>query len=213
MQVNHDLDDRFPNLKIRPPLFYDWPIGIRFELGDPDEDNRERYMERVYFRALSLFKALHSTHDEMWMIANVHHREENLWRRRRVKIFQHYVKSKEVLYRLQHQVIPWVFEDLDEYSEGLQTHRYTLRCKVSDVKYVHLVKALCNRDMAINPKIEHDLFFVNLSRDTIFHIYDDRGCDVIASTKESIRPLYETYSEWILPYDKEAIDRVFQERG
>ncbi|MED3931645.1 DUF3885 domain-containing protein [Priestia megaterium] len=39
---------------------------------------------------------------------------------------------------------------------------------------------------------------------------DDRGCDVLASSKESIRFLYEEYNNWILDYDREEIDLLFR---
>ena len=90
------------------------------------------------------------------------------------------------------------------------THRYILKCNVSDVKYIQLIKAICNHDMDIKPKIHHDVFFINIPKGTIFHVYDDRGCDVIASNKESIRYLYEEYNDWILECDKAAIDKLFQ---
>ncbi|MGG1663393.1 DUF3885 domain-containing protein [Brevibacillus sp. NRS-1366] len=210
MQIDEYLDSNFSNLKLRPPLFYNWKFGIRFELRDPNEEDTKIYMERVYFRAITLFQELHSTNDEIIIVANVHHAgEENIFRRRKVKIFQHYIKAKDVLRKLQHQVIPYIFEDVYDIND-FETHRYALNCKVSDVKYIHLIRAICNQDMGIKPKIIHDVFFVNLSKNTIFHIYDDRGCDVLASSKESIRFLYERYNDWILDYDKEAIDMVFQ---
>jgi len=44
----------------------------------------------------------------------------------------------------------------------------------------------------------------------IYHLYDDRGCDVIASNKENLRPLYEELNDWILDYDREQIDTIFK---
>ncbi|NHN35505.1 DUF3885 domain-containing protein [Paenibacillus agricola] len=107
-------------------------------------------------------------------------------------LVNHYIKYKDVLFKLQHKTIPYIFEDVYGICD-FETHRYTLQCKVSDVKYINLVKAICNQDMNIKPKSYHDIFFINTTNDTIFHIYDDRGCDVIASGKESIRYLYKNY--------------------
>ncbi|MDQ0418958.1 hypothetical protein J2Z48_003163 [Croceifilum oryzae] len=210
MQLDKYLNNNFHNLKLRPPLFYNWVFGIRFELGDPNEVKRNPHMKRVYFRAITLFKELHSTEDEIMIVANVHHSgEENILKRRRVKIYQHYLKSKDILPRLQHQITPYVFEDIYDIYD-FETHRYSLQCQVKDIKFIQLVKAICNHDMGIKPKIFHDVFFVNLSNKTIFHIYDDRGCDVIATSKEHIRPLYNRYNDWILDHDRATIDKVFQ---
>ncbi|MBY0029243.1 DUF3885 domain-containing protein [Priestia aryabhattai] len=43
----------------------------------------------------------------------------------------------------------------------------------------------------------------------MYFLYDDRGCDVLASNKESIRFFYEEYNNWILDYDREEIDLLF----
>lgn len=33
MQLNDFMHENYPNLELRPPLFYSLDIGIRFELG------------------------------------------------------------------------------------------------------------------------------------------------------------------------------------
>lgn len=43
----------------------------------------------------------------------------------------------------------------------------------------------------------------------LFHLYDDRGADLLAADKEIIRPLYEEYNSWILDYDREKITALF----
>ena len=209
MTLSDYMNQIFPDLTIRPPLFYNWNIGIRFELGNPNDKDVESYMKRVYERAITIFNSLHLADDEIMIVANVHHAgEENELKRRKIKIFNHYIKSKEVLIRLQHKVIPYVFEDVYEIYD-FETHRYTLACNVSDVKYMNLIKAICNHDMNITPKIYHDIFFINKTRNTIFHVYDDRGCDVIALEKESIEHVYKKFNEWILDYDRKTIDETF----
>ena len=54
-----------------------------------------------------------------------------------------------------------------------------------------------------------DVFFINSSKNIIFFIYDDRGCEVIASDLETIQPLYEKYREWIPEYDQEKVIACF----
>ena len=70
--VDH-MNEKFPNLNIRPSLFYNWEIGIRFELGV--YWNREHhyenspYVQEVYKWAVTLFKSLH--HRTMKSLAKV----------------------------------------------------------------------------------------------------------------------------------------------
>jgi hypothetical protein len=52
MLLNDFINENFPNLPLRPPLFYNWEIGIRFELGvdwnrDHNYENNP-YVQGVY---------------------------------------------------------------------------------------------------------------------------------------------------------------------
>ncbi|HYK72325.1 MAG TPA: DUF3885 domain-containing protein [Pseudoneobacillus sp.] len=207
MNLTKYLNEKFPKLSLSPPLFYKWHTGIRFELGNPKENDEVTYMDGVYQRSLTIFKQLHRPIDDMFIVANVNH---DSFENRKLKIFNHNIKNKSVLYRLQHEVVPNDFEDEFDIHE-IETHRYSITCKTSDIKYSHLIKAICNQDMGIKPKIKDDVFFINTTNDTILHIYDDRGCDVITRNKESIRPLYKQFHDWILNHDRVAIDKIFEE--
>lgn len=60
------------------------------------------------------------------------------------------------------------------------------------------------------PRYGIDIYFINVTRKMIYHLYDDRGCDVIASNKEDLRTLYEEFNDWILDYDREQINKIFK---
>ncbi|MBY9077121.1 DUF3885 domain-containing protein [Paenibacillus sp. HN-1] len=55
----------------------------------------------------------------------------------------------------------------------------------------------------------YDIYFVNKSRNTIFHFYDSRGLDIVSNSKETLKELYLKRNEWILNYDLERIDSIF----
>lgn len=54
-----------------------------------------------------------------------------------------------------------------------------------------------------------NVYFLNSEMNVLFHLYDDRGVDVVAADVECLRPLYESCKVWILDYDREKIDQVF----
>ena len=129
--------------------------------------------------------------------------------KRKLNIFSKYVKEKAILFKLQHHIIPYIFPEDDE--EGTySTHRFSLKCKVSDFNYSPMLKAICNQDMGVRPSIFHRIYFINVSKNTIFHIYDDRGCDLLANSLDAIRGNFEEYNEWILDYDRDEIDNIFK---
>lgn len=213
MYLNDFMNENFPNLELRPPLFYSWGIGIRFELGvewkrEYDYPNNP-YLQGVYKRAITLFKSLHSPTDDIFIVVdtNVFDKGKNF--KYKLKNFSPYVNEKSLLYRLNHKIIPYIFPEDDE--EGTyKTHRFTLKCKTSDFKYVSMLKAICNQDLGINPSIFHRVYFININKKTIFHVYDDRGCDLLATSPETIRDVYNEYNDWILDYDKDEIDKLFK---
>jgi hypothetical protein len=211
MLLNNFMNENFPNLELRPPLFYCWEIGIRFELGvewkrEYDYPNNP-YVLGCYKRAITLFEALHSPMDDIFVVMDVNDFDRGKNIRHQLKNFPRYVE-KSLLLRLKHQAIPYIFPEDDE--EGTyKTHRFSLCCKTSDFKYVPLLKAICNQDLGLKPSIFHRVYFININKKTILHVYDDRGCDLLATSPESIRNIYEGYNDWILDYDRNEIDKVF----
>ncbi|HHQ2455684.1 DUF3885 domain-containing protein [Bacillus cereus group sp. MYBK245-2] len=212
MRLREYMLETFPNLELRPPLFYNGDIGIRFKLGvNYDCTNIYEncpYLEGVYNRAITLFQSLHSKTDDIYIVVDVNDFADGETFKHKLNIFSKYVKEKSDLFKLQKNTIPYVFPEDDE--DGLyKTHRFTLKCKVSDLKYIPMLKAICNQDMGIKPRIFHMVYFINVNKNTIFHIYDDRGCDVLATSPNTIRDMYHTYNDWILDYNRNKIDKVF----
>lgn len=212
MKLTDFMNENFHGLELRPPLFYSWDIGIRFELGV--EWKREYnwpnnpYILGCYKRAITLFEALHSPKDDIYVVMDVNDFERGKNIKLKLKNFPPYVE-KSLLYRLKHQIKPYIFPEDDE--ECLyKTHRFTLKCKTADFKYIPLLKAICNQDLGLRPSIFHRVYFININKKTIFHVYDDRGCDLLAISPETIRDVYKKYSDWILDYDRNEIEKVFQ---
>lgn len=211
MQLNDFMHENYPNLELRPPLFYSWDIGIRFELGvewkrEYDYPNNP-YVFGCYKRAITLFESLHSPTEDIFVVMDVNDFDKGKNLKHQLKNFSPFVK-KSLLFRLKHQALPYIFPEDDE--EGTyKTHRFTLKCKTSDFKYVPLLKAISNQDLGLKPSIFHRVYFININRKTIFHVYDDRGCDLLATSPATIRDVYNRHNDWILDYDRPEIDKVF----
>jgi hypothetical protein len=208
---DHYMKEKFPNLELSPPLFYNWPIGIRFELGvNYDSDKayeNSPYLQNVYKRAITLFKYLHSQDEEIYIVADVNDYLSGKSFTYKLNTFSRYIKQKAVLYKMKQNT--YIFPNDDE-GGTYKTHRFTINCKVSDLSYVPMLKAICNKDMGIKPSIINRIYFVNTNRNTILHVYDDRGCDLIATSTETIRDVYEKFNGWILDFDRKTIDKIFQ---
>lgn len=187
------LKNKFPKLELESPLFYNADIGIRFEIGDPDPlVSDEKYREQVHFRTTQLFKNAHNESDEIFIVSFL-----NVKRNRKpykIKVFKKGVKSRETLKKL---ICNRIARSDEEEVEWVSL-RYVLRCKVTDIK----------PDMFLFAR--YRAFFVNITRNTIFYLYDSRGLDIVSNRKESLQHLYYDFNHWILDYDRESIDSIFK---
>ncbi|MEG1584520.1 MAG: DUF3885 domain-containing protein [Anaerovorax sp.] len=53
------------------------------------------------------------------------------------------------------------------------------------------------------------VYFANTDALYLYHVYDDRGADLVAESKEMLRPAYHNFNQWILAYDRKQIDKLF----
>ena len=215
------MKEHFDNIPLRPPLFYSWEYGIRFEISMPWVQHEDRdNLQQIEERNNGIFNKVFHDNDEMLLVADIHcEKNDTFLQKRPTKVYQKYIKNKELRRKLQHKVLPSVFledEDGEDYEE-MVTHRFALSCEKSDIRYKPLLTAISYEDFPHPsqilkgfPRNGVDIYFINVSRKMIYHLYDDRGCDVIASNKEDLHSLYEELNDWILDYDREQIDKIFK---
>jgi hypothetical protein len=75
--------------------------------------------------------------------------------------------------------------------------------------YEAVLRGIANADHASEPSIGSKVYFMNTGIDAIIHMYDDRGMDMIATSRKTLRVLYHNFNQWILDYDRATIDRAF----
>lgn len=208
--LNQYLNAHFNNLELRKALFYQSRVGIRFEIGNPDLDYKDkRYIQYAYIRSIKLFEEVFTPDTEIYLVVNEHIGIEYATKGLQgINVFNAYLKRKNKLDEVDCVKIPYCYQEEGEEIEFL-TFRYCLACKVVDIDYRGLLKSIANQDMGIKPSIDDEVYFVNRNDNIIYHLYDDRGLDVIANKKEVLIKIYTNYNDWILDYDREMIDQMF----
>lgn len=215
------LKKNFQGLILRPALFYSWKNSIRFEISNPSIPfSKQENLLQIFNRTTTLFEKIFDDEDEILFVTDVHTSKNNPFLYKKpLNVYLKYVKHKEKLNKLQYSLLPSVFEgEAEEWEDDHSViHRFELLCKKSDFKYLQLLKAISYEDFAYpstilknNQESGYDIYFINLTKKVIYHLYDDRGCDILAADKETIRFLYDEYNDWILDYDREEIDIVFR---
>ena len=52
---------------------------------------------------------------------------------------------------------------------------------------------------------------INPETSVVLYMYDDRGLDMIAATREALMPIYRTFNDWVLGHDRERIAKALSE--
>jgi hypothetical protein len=206
------LKENFPGLELSPGLFYAWNSSIRFEISPPGLSSGEpEFLEQACHRASELFVNVFRSTEEILLAAVVQSpSNEPFLQRKHLNIYLKYIKRRQVLYKLQHFLL---IGD----NKGVKQHRFILPCRKNDIHYKPLLKAILFKDLAHpsaimknRPRNSYDIYIINHTRKMIYHLYDNRGCDILAADKEQLRPLYNEYRKWILEYDREKVDYLFK---
>lgn len=203
------LSEHFCNVPLESPLFYNAPVGLRFELGVPYRGvENPSYFTNVLLRSSMIFREVFDTNEQMIVvIKSFRCIEPYTCINQGEDVFPKYIKDKVLIKQVSSIELERHYEDNGHLS-GI-TYQHVLICNMKSIDYIGILKAKAHRDFAIEPYISDAVFFINPQNHIIFYMYDDRGMDLIAESKETLLPIYQKYNSWILAYDKERIDNIF----
>lgn len=171
---------------------------IRFELGLMPEKKEayltESYVQPLLNRAKQIVNSLFQQEDQvMLMICTYQNALPNIKR---------FLINPKDMYRLK-------YEEID--CEDGKKFYWSVLGSTQSFRLPTLLRAIANIDFSIMPKIEGQVYLLNKSKDILFHMYDDRGCDVYSMNQDMLRPIYHQFRKWILDYDRLHIDRAFKD--
>lgn len=216
MNLKHYLNEKFPTVELFPSIYYQWDLGIHFSLGgdlyqfkEKDELNLDMF-KLVYEQTSTIFNELFDLEDDLFLVTNIYKHKIKEKQTKKMKAYKRFLKNKNDLNKIHVKSYPYPFE-IDD-AEEYEMQQFSLKCKRTDFYEHQLLKAACNEDFPLNPRLGGysigypDVFFVNVTKDIIFFIYDDRGCEVIARDVDRIRSLYEKYYDWVEEVDRKRIE-------
>lgn len=105
--------------------------------------------------------------------------------------------------------IPFQEEDDDEVITQVQLY---WNLSEIDLSIPALLEKIIKADIGGYKALVSSVFFVNTDNAILFHLYDDRGADLIAPSTDLLYPIFERFNNWILDYNKEQINNTFTKR-
>lgn len=195
--------------KLEQPIFYNAPVGIRFEIG---------YLMPIYVKKF-FRKTLNSDYVDSALerAMTIYSHLKSAPNLLRIDCFSDENKEKKTIadvckyagLPLPHeQVIEMLPDELenDMYIRQIQLYWDLSKFNFSPNK---LLLEIIKGDLGGYPQFVQNTYFINSKDSIMFHLYDDRGLDVVAKDVSSIKSLYRDYNDWILDYDREKIDSLF----
>jgi len=204
------LQDNFAGLKLSRGLFYRWSYGLRFDLQDKKlRTSDDEYFVEVVRRATEIFETAFDSSDRTFFVFM-----DYKWRRRKIKSTNYAfrqidkLEKSEIFYTKE---TPVYYEN-DTYNFAL------IKLTVNRINYKNIFTAIGHSDFPPRqPRLDNyggltdkAIFLINIDKKLIFNMYDDRGLDIIAVDKETLRPIYRKHNDLILDYDRERIDKQFE---
>ena len=189
------------------PLFYYAPVGIRFEIGGEEPIYLDRsaaklrtnpaYVQGALDRAAAIYRALPAMPDLL-----------------RIDGYPDEEPAESLLTVIQQRMgLPVPDEQLPaiELGEDGDTHaQVQFYWDLSGITFQpeQLLQEIILGDIGGWSGFVSSVYLTGPGP-FLYHLYDDRGLDVLGSSRELLLPLYHQFHGWILEYNLEQIDRVF----
>lgn len=195
------------------PIFYNSPIGIRFNIGDNgneiyiDKSGEEpsvnpNYVTACLERSLMIYHSLKSEPDLLAI-------EGYLYENESVEDFISSVVSATDLPQPNEIKSELTHDDKAEFI-----HVFLL-WNLNDFNPNKLLEEIIKADLGSgNFFLTLSVYFVCAKDNVLFHLYDDRGADLVTDKKEKIQHIYYELNDLILDYDrKKLMIYLKQKRG
>ena len=199
--------------KLEHPIFYNVPIGIRFEIGGAesvylDNDENEyitnpKYVSEAVSRAKTIYENLPNEPDilriDVYSYEGFSEQDalDEIYRETKLPNPNEIIKELSQL------------EGEDDEVEPIIVLQLYWDLKIHNLFIDDLLEKIIMADIGGCNALVSNVYFAETKNNILFHIYDDRGADLVSSNKESLFSIFKKLNSWILNYDREKINNIF----
>lgn len=190
---------------------------MRFELSESEAVmDSPNGLKQAILRSVTLFDEVFGEEDNLLVVAEVYTKKNHdFFEKRPLSTYRTFVKNQEVLDQMRHELVT---ESQSAEGDEMITHRFLQPCRKQDLRYPLMLETKLFEQSRLpitglkkQPGSRFELYYLNQTRHLIYHLFSERGCDIIATNMDEIRPLYEKYNEWIDTSYRPMIDAMFTE--
>jgi len=145
-----------------------------YQLKDNLDEINEEYFKQVYKKSNELFEDVFREEESLYLIVHVRS-ERGKYQQSATKVF------RQLRRRADKYNIKFVEKVMDEEEQVIEYA--VLLPNKQTLNYQCVIKAICHQDFPpLQPRFHQaytyypEVFFVNVNRNIVMNIYDDRGC-------------------------------------
>lgn len=199
---------------LKHPVFYSCPVGLRFEISDPMEDSDEpSYFESAYRRAAEIYIGLPAAPDILRIDIGLDPEESREGQLAGKRDDLRVICGAAGLPVPEEERETSFSADAGWGEAGIQRRAecyWDLKKISPDLRSLLMQILLTDFPSAGgHPQFESAVFLFDTAGKLLFHLYDDRGLDLVAEDRDTLYPFYDGYGAWIMDCDRERIEGIF----
>lgn len=193
-------------------------FSMRFELGGEGNDDNTKRIEQATIRGCEIYNQLIGKNEIILVVEEW----ENSWIKVEQDKQENYLNSILKKHNLKRIKGPFdqTYYDKDPNGnkiEGIAKDEIECdisigRITLSNTEVEAIIKGIASLEMGGEPFITQRVYFFSPKNHASFNIYDDRGCDIWSNELDVLRPIYNNLNSWILDYNRNEIDEMFEQR-
>jgi hypothetical protein len=203
-ELKSHLDSHVKGVKLLQPLLFQGIPGLRFDLQAPLLDtNDDAYFIEVVKRMDKIHSITTSESDSIMLFY-----QKYTYKRRKIR------KANYLFKQLNRSsaIIQYKRKRTDLYGDNVAPSdghcEVVIKDTACNINFHNLYVATGNMDFGRIPFLTAragELYIVNLSRNTVTIMYDDRGCDIISLDTDLLSVYYKELSDLILEVNRPQI--------
>jgi len=189
------------------PIFYHCPIGLRFEIGNPlatiytGNIPSTKYVKDALSKAIELYENTRFEFDILlWEVYSQDKANAPNQLQRFIELTQLTAPQEQKSERA------YLDENMDDHTKKTS---YYWDLQLQHLNVTGLFQEIITADLGGFAELASSVYLFDTKTNIIFHIYDDRGLDIVAQNKEALFHLYRDNNSWLLDYDRERINDMF----